>query len=57
VCASACAALAQLLQAEDGGVAALPDAAAAVLSSLTDSVHKRLGGLLGVALARFRSVQ
>ena len=54
VCASACAALAQLLQAEDGGAAPLPAGPAAVLSSLTDCVHKRLGGLLGVALARFR---
>lgn len=63
VCANACAALAQLLQAADSqqaqqaGGPALPDAAAAVLSDLTDTVHKRLGGLLGTALARFRCVQ
>ncbi|EFN51132.1 hypothetical protein CHLNCDRAFT_141330 [Chlorella variabilis] len=56
VCASACAALAQLLQAEDGGAAPLPAGPAAVLSPLTDCVHKRLGGLLGVALARFRAL-
>ena len=57
VCAAACAALAQLLQAADsqqlGGVAT-GDAAASVLADLTDTVHKRLGGLLGTALARFR---
>lgn len=60
VCANACAALAQLLPAADsqavGGGTPLPDAAAAVLFDLTDTVHKRLGGLLGVALARFRAL-
>lgn len=54
VCANACAALAQLLAADDGGAPPLPDASAQALSNLTDSVHKRLGGLLGMALARFR---
>lgn len=59
VCANACAALAQLLQAADlegqqAGGPPLPDSSAAVLSDLTDTVHKRLGGLLGTALARFR---
>ncbi len=60
MCANACAALAQLLQAEDSqqgqqaGAAPLSDASATVLSDLTDTVHKRLGGLLGTALARFR---
>lgn len=57
VCANACAALAQLLQAADSqqaGAPPLPDSCAAVLSDLTDTVHKRLGGLLGTALARFR---
>ena len=58
VCAAACAALAQLLQDADSqgapGSAALPATAATVLSDLTDSVHKRLGGRLSQALARFR---
>ena len=62
VCASACAALAQLLQADaeasrQRAPPALPPAAASVLSGLSDTVHKRLGGLLGVALARFRWVE
>jgi hypothetical protein len=39
---------------DEPAAAPLPAAAAAVLSSLTDAVHKRLGGLLSVALARFR---
>lgn len=54
VCANACAALAQLLAADDADAPPLRDAGAQVLTSLTDAVHKRLGGLLGVALARFR---
>lgn len=56
VCANACAALAQLLAADDSAAAPLPDAGALVLSNLTDSAHKRLGGLLGQALARFRAL-
>ncbi|KAL4439824.1 hypothetical protein ABPG75_002825 [Micractinium tetrahymenae] len=56
VCANACAALAQLLAADDATAPPLPDASAQVLTSLTDAVHKRLGGLLGLALARFRAL-
>ncbi|KAL4423628.1 hypothetical protein ABPG77_009215 [Micractinium sp. CCAP 211/92] len=56
VCANACAALAQLLAADDAAAPPLPDASARVLTSLTDGVHKRLGSLLGVALARFRAL-
>lgn len=60
MCANACAALAQLLQAAEslqavnGGGAPLAPTATSVLSDLTDTVHKRLGGRLGQALARFR---